>query len=139
MAFETGQRPASFSRRKRSSSIRSAKMPSRSGRCIPKPKPPDSSPPIIAPVSIILGPTYLNPTGTSCTTHAVSLAQPLGHRGFVDRLHHRLAQAAVLDEVVHEQGEDLQSGDEDAPLVGCPGPVRVAVQEQPQVRMTVRR
>ena len=44
---------------------RSATMPSRSGRCIAKPNPPDSSPPIIAPVSCIFGPMYLNPTGTS--------------------------------------------------------------------------
>ena len=42
-------------------------MPSRSGRCIAKPKPPDSSPPIIAPVSCIFGPMYLKPTGTSYT------------------------------------------------------------------------
>src|SRR5918992_943513 len=47
---------------------RSATMPSRSGRCIEKPKPPDSSPPIIAPVSCILGPMYLKPTGTSWTS-----------------------------------------------------------------------
>ena len=40
-------------------------MPSRSGRCIPNPNPPDSSAPIIAPVSIIFGPMNLNPTGVS--------------------------------------------------------------------------
>ena len=44
---------------------RSATIPSRSGRCIANPKPPDSSPPIIAPVSCIFGPMYLKPTGTS--------------------------------------------------------------------------
>ena len=40
-------------------------MPSRSGRCIPNPNPPDSSAPSIAPVSIIFGPMNLKPTGTS--------------------------------------------------------------------------
>ena len=40
-------------------------MPSRSGRCMPNPKPPDSSAPIMAPVSIIFGPMNLNPTGVS--------------------------------------------------------------------------
>ena len=43
-------------------------MPSRSARCIPKPNPPDSSPPIMAPVSIIRGPMNLKPTGTSCVS-----------------------------------------------------------------------
>ena len=33
--------------------------------CIPNPKPPDSSPPITAFVSVIFGPTYLNPTPVS--------------------------------------------------------------------------
>ena len=32
---------------------------------MPNPKPPDSSAPIIAPVSIIRGPMNLNPTGVS--------------------------------------------------------------------------
>ena len=40
-------------------------MPSRSGRCIPNPNPPDSSAPSIAPVSIIFGPMNLKPTGIS--------------------------------------------------------------------------
>ena len=42
-------------------------MPSRSGMCPRTAKPPDSSPPSRAFVSIILGATFLNPTGTSYT------------------------------------------------------------------------
>ena len=35
---------------------------------MPKPNPPDSSAPSIAPVSIILGPMNLKPTGVSCVS-----------------------------------------------------------------------
>jgi hypothetical protein len=43
-------------------------MPSRSGMCMPNPKPPDSSPPITAFVSVIFGPTNLKPTPVSCAS-----------------------------------------------------------------------
>ena len=64
---------------------------------------------------------------------AVALAQAADHRRLVDRRDDRLAQAAVLEQVVHEQAHDLQLVDERALLVGRTGAVRVAVQQQPEV------
>ena len=43
------------------------------------------------------------------------------------------AQAAVLEQVVHEQAHDLELVDERALLVGRAGPVGVAVEQQAEV------
>ena len=46
---------------------------------------------------------------------------------------HRLAHAAVLEQVVHEQAHDLQLVDEGALLVGGTGPIGVAIEQQAEV------
>ncbi len=64
---------------------------------------------------------------------AVALAEAADHRGLVDRRYDRLAQAVVLEQVVHEQAHHLQLMDERALLVGRARAVRVAVEKQAQV------
>ena len=64
---------------------------------------------------------------------AVVLAESRRHRRVVDRHDHRLAQAAVLGQVVHEQARDLELVDEVALLVGRAGAIRVAIEQQPEL------
>src|SRR4029078_6221024 len=117
---------------------RSATIPSRSGRCIANPHPPDSSPPIIASVSIIFGAMYLKPTGTSYTgtpyfwprrsTMALMFTVfTTGLCAHVHGLHARLAQLAHLEQVPHEERVQRQRRDEVSLLVSEPGAVGVSV------------
>jgi hypothetical protein len=64
-ACDTGQMPRSPLAQEQVEQQQVGVDPVALGRCIPNPKPPDSSAPIIAPVSIIFGPMNLKPTGTS--------------------------------------------------------------------------
>ena len=61
------------------------------------------------------------------------LAQAGGHRRVVDAHHDRLAHAAVLGQLVHQQAGHLELVDEVALLVGRAGAVGVTVEQQPQV------
>ena len=61
------------------------------------------------------------------------LPETLRHGRVVDALDDRLAQAAVLREVVHQQAGHLELVDEGSALVGCSRAVGVAVQQEAQV------
>ena len=63
----------------------------------------------------------------------VVLAEPRRHRRVVDADHDRLAPAAMLREVVHQQAGHLELVEERAALVGRAGPVGVAVEQQAEV------
>ena len=63
----------------------------------------------------------------------VSLAQAGRHGRVVDADHDRVAPAAMLGEVVHQEPRDLELVDEGPPLVRGPGAVRVAVEQESQV------
>ncbi len=108
-------------------------MPSRSGRCMPKP--------IAARLLAAhhragldhLGADVLEAHRRLVDLHAVALAEPADHRGLVDVVTTGLAQAAMLQQVVHEQAHHLQLVDERALLVGRTRAVRVTVEQQAQV------
>ena len=70
---------------------------------------------------------------------AVVLAEPRGHRGVVDADHDRVAPAAMLGEVVHQQPRDLELVDERPALVGRAGTIGVAVEEAGPGRSRRRR
>ena len=61
-------------------------------------------------------------------------AERRGRGRVVDASHDRLAQPAVLGQVVHEQAGDLQLVEERAALVGRARPIRVAVEQQARGR-----
>ena len=108
-------------------------MPSRSGRCIAE---------AVAARLLAahhragldhLGPDVLEADRRLVHRHVVELAQPADHRRLVDRRNDRLAHAAVLEQVVHEQAHDLELVDERALLVGRAGAIRVTVEQQAEV------
>ncbi len=94
--------------------------------------------PASRPVSIILGPMNLKPTGDLVGLDPVVAPEGRGGRRVVDRHDDRVAHAPVLGEVVHEQARDLELVEERAPLVGRARAVGVAVQQQPEVEPAAR-
>ena len=83
-----------------------------------------------------LGSDVLEADGGLEHVHSVVLPEPAGHRRVVDAHDDRLAELAVLAQVVHQQASDFELVDEGPALVGRTGTIRVAVEEQTDVVAT---
>ena len=96
---------------------RALRMPSLSGICPLKAKPPLSSPPIIPSTWENLGPMCLKPTGISWTSTPYIRASLFEHHGGGDALHDGSPLSLVFQEVIGQEGKDLQGAKEGAVFV----------------------